>query len=78
MVEKGDKKFYWCDDHQYSGANAKGMYVFHKPTEHDAWKARKDELNKRCGKKFGSKDTQGTTPTSKPSVASSTAPANAS
>jgi hypothetical protein len=57
MVEKGDKKFYWCDKHQYPGSNVKGMYVFHKPTEHDAWKARKDELNKRRGKKSGSKDT---------------------
>jgi hypothetical protein len=54
------------------------MYVFHKPAEHDAWKARKDELNKRCGKKFGSTDTQGTTPMSKSSVASSTAFANTS
>ncbi len=78
MVEKGDKNFYWCDDHQYPGVDDKGMYVFHKPTEHDAWKARKDELNKRRGKKFGSKDTQGTTPTSTPSVTSSTAFANAS
>ncbi len=54
MVEKGDKKFYWCDNHQYPGSNVKRMYVFHKPTEHDAWKARKDELNKRRGKKFDS------------------------
>jgi hypothetical protein len=67
-----------CDNHQYLGANVKGMYVFHKPTEHNAWKARKNELIKRCGKKFGSKDTQNTTPTSTPSVPSSTAPANAS
>jgi hypothetical protein len=58
MVEKGNKKFYWCDEHQYPGSNVKGMYVFHKPTEHDAWKARKDELNKRRGKKSGSKDTK--------------------
>jgi hypothetical protein len=54
------------------------MYVFHKPTEHYAWKARKDEHNKRRGKKFGSDNTWGTTPTSTPSVASSTTPANAS
>jgi hypothetical protein len=67
-------KFYWCDNHQYPEANVKGMYV----TEHNAWKALKDELNKRRGQKFGSKDTRGTTPRSTPSVASSTASANAS
>jgi hypothetical protein len=39
MVEKGDKKYYWCDEHQYPGSDVKGMYVFHKPSEHDAWKA---------------------------------------
>jgi hypothetical protein len=78
MVEKGNKKFYWCDKHQYPGSDVKGMYVFHKPTEHDAWKARKDELNKRRGKKSGSKDTQSTTPASMPSVAASTASTSAS
>jgi hypothetical protein len=77
-VEKGDKKYYWCDNHQYPGSDVKGMYVFHKPTEHNSWKARTDELNKRHGKKSSSKDTQGTTPTSTPSVASSTVSANAS
>jgi hypothetical protein len=46
MVKKGNKKFYWCDKHQYPGSDVKGMNVFHKSTEHDAWKARKDELNK--------------------------------
>jgi hypothetical protein len=25
MLEKGDKKFYWCDEHQYPGSEAKGM-----------------------------------------------------
>ena len=55
------------------------MYVFHKPTEHDAWKARKDELNKKRGKKSG-----GTTPAaaassaSVPSNVASTASTNAS
>jgi len=45
MVEKDGKKFYWCDQHQYPGCETKGMYVFHKPTEHDAWLARKTALN---------------------------------
>jgi hypothetical protein len=48
MVEKGDKKYYWCNEHQYPGSDVKGIYVFHKPSEHNAWKAQKDELNKRC------------------------------
>ena len=29
------------------------MYVFHKPTEHDAWQECKSALNGRCGKKGG-------------------------
>ena len=33
------------------GCETSGMYIFHKPTEHAAWKARKDELNKKHGKK---------------------------
>jgi hypothetical protein len=78
MVEKGNKKFHWCDEHQYPGSDVKGMYVFHKPTEHDAWKARKDFHDIRHGKKLGSKDTQSTTPASTPSVAASTVSTSAS
>ncbi len=78
MVEKGDKKYYWCDEHQYPGSDVKGMYVFHKPSEHDAWKAQKDEYNKRHGWKFCSRDAQGPTSTSVPSAAASTASTNAS
>jgi len=50
------------------------MYVFHKPTEHDAWKARKDVFNKNFGKKNG---TPTTTPAPAPASAS-TASTNAS
>ncbi len=57
MIEKDGMKYFWCDQHQYPGCDTSGMYVFHKPTEHDAWKACKDELNKKRGKKSG-----GTTP----------------
>jgi hypothetical protein len=70
MVEKDGKKYFWCDQHQYPGCNTKGIYVFHKPTEHDAWKARKDELNKKRGKK-----TSGTTPAT--AASSATVPSNA-
>ena len=48
MVEKGDKKFCWCDKHQYPGSDVKGMYVFHKPTEHEAWLACKTALIEQC------------------------------
>ncbi len=65
MIEKDSKKYFWCDQHQYPGCNTSGMYVFHKPTEHDAWKACKDELNKKRDKKSG-----GTTPTAAASSAS--------
>jgi hypothetical protein len=78
MVEKGDKKFYWCNEHQYPGSDVKGMYVLHKPTEHDAWKAQKDEFNKRRGKKSSSNNTQAAIPASVPHVAASIASTNAS
>ncbi len=39
MVEKGDKKFYWCNEHQYPRSDVKGMYALYKPTKHDSWKA---------------------------------------
>ena len=46
------------------------MYVFHKPTEHDAWKAHKDEPNKKRGKK-----TNGTIPAT--AASSATVPSDA-
>ncbi len=50
MVEKDGKKLYWCDQHQYPGNATKGMYVFHKPTDHDSWAAKKaDYKNKKGG-----------------------------
>jgi hypothetical protein len=78
MVEKGDKKFYWCDEHQYPGCETKGIYVFHKPTEHDAWKARKDDLNKRRGKKTGSNTAPAAASASVPLIVASTVSTNAS
>jgi hypothetical protein len=78
MIEKGDKKYYWCDEHQYPGCETKGMYIFHKPTEHNAWKARKDELNKKRGKKSGTGSTPAVVPASVPSNAAATISTNAS
>ena len=76
MVEKNDKNFYWCDQHQYPKNENKGMYVLHKPAEHDAWKARKDELNKKRGKKNGPPTT--TPMTVSPPASASNASTNAS
>jgi hypothetical protein len=45
MIEKDGTKYYWCDNHKHPDREQLGMYVFHKPTEHDAWKKKKDEFN---------------------------------
>jgi hypothetical protein len=37
-VKKEGKTYYWCDKHKHPDSEQSGMYVFHKPTEHDAWK----------------------------------------
>ena len=68
--------FYWCDQHQYPNCETKGMYVLHKPAEHDAWKACKDELNKKRGKKNGPPTT--TPMTVSPPASASNASTNAS
>ena len=62
MVVKDGKTYYWCDKHKYSLSGIQGMYVFHKPTDHDAWLERKTALNGRCGGKGGKE--KPTTPTS--------------
>ena len=36
MVVKDEKTYYWCHKHKYPLSNVQGMYVFHKPTDHDA------------------------------------------
>ena len=51
MVVRDGKTYYWCNKHKYPSSNVQGMYVFHKPTEHDAWQERKSALNGRRGKK---------------------------
>jgi hypothetical protein len=49
MVEKDGKKLYWCNQHQYPGNATKRMYVFHKPTDHDLWAAKKADFKKKKG-----------------------------
>jgi hypothetical protein len=51
MVVRDGKTYYWCDKHKCPSSNVQGMYVFHKPTEHDTWQERKSALNGRRGKK---------------------------
>jgi hypothetical protein len=50
MIEKDGKAFYWCNKCKYPMSDTPGMYVAHKPTEHDAWQAYKTALNDRRGR----------------------------
>jgi len=64
MVLRDGKTYYWCDKHNFPSSNFQGMYIFHKPTEHDTWQERKSALNGRRGKKGEKEKT--TTPASTP------------
>ena len=53
MIERDGKTWYWCDKHKYNGKNgavSNGMYVTHKPDQHDSW----FEQRKKKGKKGAS------------------------
>ena len=41
-VEKNDLTWWWCPKHKFEGV-FDGLYVRHKPEDHDAWQQRKDE-----------------------------------
>jgi hypothetical protein len=41
MVEKYGTMYWWCDNHKHPESDHAGMYVYPKPTEHDAWKQHK-------------------------------------
>jgi hypothetical protein len=47
MVDKDSTKYYWCDKHKHPDSEQSGMYVFHKPTDHDELKKKKDFFNSR-------------------------------
>jgi hypothetical protein len=69
MIVKDGKTYYWCNQHKYPSSNVQGMYVFHKPTDHEAWLACKTSLNARRQK--GGKEKAATpapAPTPKPSL----------
>ncbi len=58
MIVKDGKKYYWCDKHKYPTSDVQGMYVFHKPTEHESWLTCKQNLNEpRNGKESKDKAT---------------------
>ncbi len=69
-IEKDGKAFYWCNKHKYPTSETPGMYVAHKPTEHDAWQACKTTFNDPRGKqdKVPTPASMPTTTTLKPSV----------
>jgi hypothetical protein len=47
MLDKDGTKYYWCDKYKHPNSEQSGMYVFHKPTDHDEWKKKKDFFNSR-------------------------------
>jgi hypothetical protein len=47
MVDKDGTKYYWCEKHKHPDSEQLGMYIFHKPMEHAAWKKKRDEFNSR-------------------------------
>ena len=54
MVERDGKTWYWCPHHKYEDMYD-GLYVTHKPEEHDEWQKRK-ETYKTKNRKKGSED----------------------
>jgi hypothetical protein len=63
MIVKDGKTYYWCNKHKYPTSDIQGMYVFHKPTNHDAWLECKTALN--GWRRKGGKE-KATTPASAP------------
>ncbi len=74
MIVKDGKTYYWGDKHKYPMSDVQGMYVFHKPTNHDAWLERKTALNRQRRK--GGKE-KATTPASAPTHKLSSTPGTA-
>jgi hypothetical protein len=57
VIVKDGKNYYWCDQHKYPSSATQEMYVFHKPTEHEAWLAHKTALNEQGRKGCKAKHT---------------------
>jgi hypothetical protein len=52
MIERDGKTWYWCNDHRYNnkGVVTNGMYVTHKPQDHEQWRINKEKGNRKKGK----------------------------
>jgi hypothetical protein len=63
MVERDGKTWYWCDKHKYNnkGVVTNGMYVTHKPDQHESWTERRNK-----GRKGGATASTGNDPAGKP------------
>ncbi len=48
-IECDGKTWYWCNDHRYNnkGVETNGMYVTHKPQDHEQWCLNKEKHKKR-------------------------------
>jgi hypothetical protein len=68
MIKEDGTKYYCCDNHKHPDREQLGMYVFHRPTEHNAWKKKKDEFNARKKGKSKSTPTDKKTPDGPPST----------
>ena len=70
MVKQGNTKvvngvtFWWCPHHKNEG-QFDGLYVTHKPSEHDAWKADRDKKNAAWKEKRRSKTDKNSSSTGK-------------
>jgi hypothetical protein len=64
MVGRDGKTWYWCDKHRYNnkGVITNGMYVAHKPDEHDI------NRRKNCSTKGGAAALTGNYPAGKPTT----------
>jgi len=45
-LERDGKQWYWCPHHKMEGSYD-GLYVTHKPEEHDEWKNNKAQFRKK-------------------------------
>ena len=59
MIERDGKTWYWCNDHRYKnkGVVSNGMYVTHKPQDHEQWRLNKEKGNRKKGKSNSAEST---------------------
>jgi len=67
MVERDGKTWYWCPHHKVEGSYD-GLYVTHKPEEHEEWKNNRSQFRKKkfeSNKNSGSDSNNNSAPTNK-------------